>query len=63
MSTCGVCKGEGKVTCKSCKGTGTKAGNIIPILSELTGIGYDECRSCKGDGKKTCPACKGSGEK
>jgi TPR repeat protein len=54
---CSKCKGEGKVNCWGCKGTGQ---DKTQTCHHCTGKG---CRYCKGTGKaiKDCPLCKGSG--
>jgi hypothetical protein len=54
---CPKCKGEGKVDCWGCKGTGQDKSQSC---RHCTGKG---CRYCNGTGKavKDCPLCKGSG--
>ena len=52
--SCTVCEGDGKLTCKSCKGSGKDSAGEFN--------GSDTCRSCKGTGWWICDNCGGSGK-
>lgn len=52
--SCTVCEGDGKLTCKSCKGSGKDSAGEFN--------GSDACRTCYGTGWWICDNCGGSGK-
>jgi DnaJ-class molecular chaperone len=53
---CSACHGSGQLTCKTCGGGGSYAGDPAVIEAVL-----QPCPTCKGTCKTPCATCEGTG--